>query len=1213
MIAPPASMKKSLLKVSVITLSIVLILLLLTVVGFALLIGTTPGSQWLVAKGINAFNTSQTQIRYKELQGNLVWGLDIHDLEINSPTLRIDANRATASWQPFPLLFGRLHIDRLSVDKLAISSRQQDQHDLVSSQAEVNIPFAIFLDDLRIDSLKLSNQDSELMIDSVRLSAQLEDQQLSLSSLHVQHTDARLQGSAELSLANLIFAADLEWQYTAIPQTLDLESAQGHLIITGDMSQLSFEHEFRAPFSIRSTGSVQISPELLIEAEHILQEQSLPLPNTAELRVRLLQSRFNTSGSLASLSVSGQSGIGVSSPTSTFAPLDFALSWDSLVRQDSIALNEIDLSSSTGAISATGEINWQNQLQTQLGFTVRENSLANYEQLLGSTIDLRQISSAGQITANLGDDGWRSSITLDAFSAILSDYPVSARASARLSPEGVIVDSLEIDSAKQKLELSGAWSDTIELNWHLQSNSLTDLNSALSGAVSSTGTVTGSLAAPRINATAQGKNLAFGDYKIEALSLSGSYQDAQNTIALSLIDAQLGQLLLDEATMDLNGLVGSHEATLSATHDTEQLTLTLTGGAYEQNETWQWEGNISAAAMQSYYGNWELNQAPALTASLTRASLERLCMSRDTLSICVEGNWQNDDDIDAQLNMEGFDLAQFNALSAGGSELPLALPHFSDNASIAGSLSATVSVSAPANLALDQLSLDAKIDAGSGRLILTRPSASEDEQDSTSTMQWQDATLTASLDQAQWLLKTSVSITQEDLADTGLSMQGQVNGQLTIDADRQLDGQLYTTLEDLSWLQAFNSDVQQVQGRLTSELDINGSVQAPAASGTITAHEVGFEIPTLGIRLFDINASLNGTDSGNFSLTGEAKSGSGSLQFSSNINTPFSSERNIHASITGDNFELINVEDLTLSLSPDVSAQFVDNTLDIRGLIQIPHVDLRLDALPESTVTVSPDAVIVSQPQQQVRNAATSEFNILQELNITSELRVELGDSAHFSGFGLTTELEGALDMSRNTNGSLLSYGELRVAQGYYRTYGKTLEIEHGKLLFFGSLNNPALDIRATRSSNSTKVGVQMNGTLRNIRSQLFSTPSLPDSDIIAIMLTDRPFSEIGQQDSNALLGAVANLGIRQSQSLTTDIREQLGLDTLALSTGGASNNSSLTLGKYLTPDLFVRYGLGLFDTESTVSLEYSVSERVKIEATSGNSQSVDINYTVER
>ena len=238
---------------------------------------------------------------------------------------------------------------------------------------------------------------------------------------------------------------------------------------------------------------------------------------------------------------------------------------------------------------------------------------------------------------------------------------------------------------------------------------------------------------------------------------------------------------------------------------------------------------------------------------------------------------------------------------------------------------------------------------------------------------------------------------------------------------------------------------------------------------------------------------------------------------------------------------------------------------------------------------------------------------MLDALALTAELHLALGDEARFRGFGLDARLNGGLDITQRETGAPLTYGELTVLEGNYQTYGRTLNIEHGKLLFFGAMDNPALDIRAVRQAENVKVGVQMNGTLRNIRSQLFSTPTLPDGDIIAVMLTGRPLAEVGNQDSNALIGAITNLGINQGQSLTNQVRNQLGLDTLAITSTGDTSNSSLTLGKYLTPKLFIRYGVGLFETESTLAVDYSVSDRIKLEAKSGSTQSVDIKYTVER
>ena len=140
-----------------------------------------------------------------------------------------------------------------------------------------------------------------------------------------------------------------------------------------------------------------------------------------------------------------------------------------------------------------------------------------------------------------------------------------------------------------------------------------------------------------------------------------------------------------------------------------------------------------------------------------------------------------------------------------------------------------------------------------------------------------------------------------------------------------------------------------------------------------------------------------------------------------------------------------------------------------------------------------------------------------------------------------------------------------------------------------------------------------MNGTLKNIRSQLFSTPALPENDIIAVLVTGRPYSEMGEQDGNAVIGAIAALGLDKGQGLTSQIRDTLGLDTFGINSTGNINSSMLTIGKYLTPDIFIHYGVGLFDRQSKIAIDYSLSERVKLQAESGEYQSLDVTYRVER
>ena len=58
---------------------------------------------------------------------------------------------------------------------------------------------------------------------------------------------------------------------------------------------------------------------------------------------------------------------------------------------------------------------------------------------------------------------------------------------------------------------------------------------------------------------------------------------------------------------------------------------------------------------------------------------------------------------------------------------------------------------------------------------------------------------------------------------------------------------------------------------------------------------------------------------------------------------------------------------------------------------------------------------------------------------------------------------------------------------------------------------------------------------------------------------------------------------------------------------------ASYTLGKYLTPDLYVSYGIGLFDAINTFNMRYSITDKLSVEAASGSGSSADIIYTIER
>jgi translocation and assembly module TamB len=56
-----------------------------------------------------------------------------------------------------------------------------------------------------------------------------------------------------------------------------------------------------------------------------------------------------------------------------------------------------------------------------------------------------------------------------------------------------------------------------------------------------------------------------------------------------------------------------------------------------------------------------------------------------------------------------------------------------------------------------------------------------------------------------------------------------------------------------------------------------------------------------------------------------------------------------------------------------------------------------------------------------------------------------------------------------------------------------------------------------------------------------------------------------------------------------------------------------LQAGKYLSPRLYIRYSYGLFNRIGGLLLRFKVNDRLSIETQSGDQQSMDLLYTVEK
>ena len=86
------------------------------------------------------------------------------------------------------------------------------------------------------------------------------------------------------------------------------------------------------------------------------------------------------------------------------------------------------------------------------------------------------------------------------------------------------------------------------------------------------------------------------------------------------------------------------------------------------------------------------------------------------------------------------------------------------------------------------------------------------------------------------------------------------------------------------------------------------------------------------------------------------------------------------------------------------------------------------------------------------------------------------------------------------------------------------------------------------------------------------------------------------------------------SQSTNTrQAGEKLGIEDLTITTESTENGSQVGLSGYITPDLMIRYGIGMFDAVNTITLNYRLRKNLFLEFVSGSANGVDLLYSFDR
>ncbi len=405
--------------------------------------------------------------------------------------------------------------------------------------------------------------------------------------------------------------------------------------------------------------------------------------------------------------------------------------------------------------------------------------------------------------------------------------------------------------------------------------------------------------------------------------------------------------------------------------------------------------------------------------------------------------------------------------------------------------------------------------------------------------------------------------------------------------------------------------------RLEGELQASARIQGRAGAPTYTGHVEGSHLRARnflqGVDISEGTVALalqgNSAHIERFS----AKGGSGTVRLEGDAR--FDEAPVAQLTLLADKFQMLGRVDRRIVASGRAGMRLDATTVALDGAFKVDEglIDFSRSDAP----TLGDDVEVVRRPrpspEAEQSSAASAAAVAPAAREVALDLRVDMGERLRIRGRGLDGSLRG--DLRLTTPASRLAVdGTLRIVDGTYQAYGQKLDIGRGVLTFVGAVENPRLDIEATRPNLDVRVGVLVSGTALTPRVRLFSEPDMSDIDKLSWLVAGR--ANEGGADTALLQSAAVALLSGEGPGPGDRFMKSLGLDDIGVRQAPAQGQSDVketivTVGKQISKRWYVGYEHGLNTTTGSWQLIYRIAQRLTVRAQAGQDNAIDLNWTL--
>lgn len=434
-------------------------------------------------------------------------------------------------------------------------------------------------------------------------------------------------------------------------------------------------------------------------------------------------------------------------------------------------------------------------------------------------------------------------------------------------------------------------------------------------------------------------------------------------------------------------------------------------------------------------------------------------------------------------------------------------------------------------------------------------------------------------------------------------------------ADKPISGALLINDINLAVLRPFFQDIQTLSGTVNVAGGLGGTLKQPLFYGNADLSNGALALVGVPVNLSKMTATMQvrGTSA---ELSGDFMAGQGVGYLMGGFD--WSKTMQAKLRVFGEDLEVNQPPLLSAKVTPDVEVivRPFEQYVNIQGVVSVPNATIRP---PESTANIVGESGDVVVLDRRATGNIDQVLAVTAPWSINADLGLDLGDEVVFRGLGAKLPLAGALHLTQSGQGSMRAKGVVQVAE---RTtidgIGQNLELNYAQIRFNGDVLNPRLSIEGEKQIEGQTVGVRVKGTANNPEITVFNDAGLTEQQAMNALVTgritesaDSQISEQGfrSQVTNNLAAAGLNFGLAGTRNITNQIGQAFGLESLTIDASGNSNDTSVSVTGYLSPDLYIRYGVGLFNAQSALSMRYQLTRRIYIEAASATEKTVDAIY----